>query len=198
MQPEAEEPHNGHRGWSGKRCGPFQKGPRSIFYQQPPAQGSSPADPCKAELQDRTARNAQWRAVSSAVTTVATGGWKSGSGASPGSCKVVHLLPHGGLLIGGSGNGAPPPSKSSAYAIIYSPRAETKHTSKVYDPAPLNDRLGELIRAVIFFSDKSLLFCKVRTFTRFELLYQHPLIPYKLGMRFKSAPAKLRCQKYYI
>ena len=58
--------------------------------------------------------------------------------------------PHGGLLIGGSGNGAPPPSKSSPYAIIYNPRAETKHTSKVYDAAPLNDRLGELIRAVIF------------------------------------------------
>ena len=63
---------------------------------------------------------------------------------------LVHLPPHGGLLIGGPGNGAPPPSKSSPYAIIYSPRAETKHTSKVYDANPLNDRLRELIRTVIF------------------------------------------------
>ena len=63
---------------------------------------------------------------------------------------LVHLPPHGGLLIGGAGNGAPPPSKSSRYAIIYNPRAKTKHTPKVYDAAPLNDRLGELIRAVIF------------------------------------------------
>ena len=63
---------------------------------------------------------------------------------------LVHLPPHGGLLIGGPGNGAPPPSKSSPYAIIYDSRAETKHTSKVYDAAPLNDRLGELICAVIF------------------------------------------------
>ena len=63
---------------------------------------------------------------------------------------LVHLPPHGGLLIRGPGNGAPPPSKSSPYAIIYNPRAETKHTSKVYDAAPLNDRLGELIGAVIF------------------------------------------------
>ena len=73
----------------------------------------------------------------------------------PTSCifpPLVHLPPHGGLLIGGPGNGAPPPSKSSPYAIIYDPRAETKHTSKVYDAAPLNDRLGELIRAVIIFS----------------------------------------------
>ena len=62
---------------------------------------------------------------------------------------LVHPPPHGGLIIGGLGNGAPPPSKSSPYAIIYSPRAETKHTSKVYDAAPLNDRLEELIRAVI-------------------------------------------------
>ena len=62
---------------------------------------------------------------------------------------LVHLPPHGGLLIGGPGNGAPPPSKSSPYAIIYSSRAETKYTSKVYDAAPLNDCLGELIRAVI-------------------------------------------------
>ena len=62
---------------------------------------------------------------------------------------LVHLPPHGGLLIGGPGNGAPPPSKSSPYAIIYNPRAETKHTPKVYDAAPLNDRLKELIRAVI-------------------------------------------------
>ena len=63
---------------------------------------------------------------------------------------LVHLPPNGGLLIGGPGNGAPPPSKSSPYAIIYNPRAETKHTSKVYDAAPLNDRLGERIGAVIF------------------------------------------------
>ena len=63
---------------------------------------------------------------------------------------LVHLPPHGGLLIRGPGNGAPPPSKSSPYAIIYNLRAETKHTSKVYDAAPLNDRLRELIGAVIF------------------------------------------------
>ena len=31
------------------------------------------------------------------------------------------------------------------------PRAETKHTSKLYNAAPLNDRLRELIRAVIIF-----------------------------------------------
>ena len=68
------------------------------------------------------------------------------------SSKLVHLPPHGGLLIGGPGNGAPPPSKSSPYAIIYNPRAETKHVPKVYDATPLNDRLQELIRAVIFFS----------------------------------------------
>ena len=60
--------------------------------------------------------------------------------------------PHGGLLIGGPGNGAPPPSKSSPYAIIYNPRAETKHIPKVYDAAPLNDHLKELIRAVILVS----------------------------------------------
>ena len=35
---------------------------------------------------------------------------------------------------------------------------------------------------------------KVRTFTRIELLYQHPLIPHQLGMRFKGALAKLRCR----
>ena len=63
---------------------------------------------------------------------------------------LVHLPPHGGLLIRGPGNEAPPPSKSSPYAIIYNPRAETKHISKVYDAAPLNDRLGELIGTVIF------------------------------------------------
>ena len=62
------------------------------------------------------------------------------------------LPPHGGLLIGGPGNGAPPPSKSSPYAIIYNPRAEMKHIPKVYDAALLNDRLKELIRAVIFVS----------------------------------------------
>ena len=65
---------------------------------------------------------------------------------------LVHLSPHGGLLIGGPGNGAPAPSKSSPYAIIYNPRAETKHIPKVYDAAPLNDRLRELIRTVIFVS----------------------------------------------
>ena len=70
------------------------------------------------------------------------------------SFVLVHLPPHGGLLIGGPGNGAPPPSKSSPYAIIYNPRAETKCTSKVYDAAPLNDRLGELILAVIFIIDQ--------------------------------------------
>ena len=58
--------------------------------------------------------------------------------------------PHGGLLIGGPGNGAPPPSKSSPYAIIYDPRAEMKHSPKVYDAAPLNDGLKKLIRGVIF------------------------------------------------
>ena len=63
---------------------------------------------------------------------------------------LVQPPPHGGLLIGGAGNGAPPPSKSNPYAIIYNPRAETKHVPKVYDAAPLNDRLGELIRAFIF------------------------------------------------
>ena len=73
----------------------------------------------------------------------------------PTSCNfppLVHLPPHGGLLIRGPGNGAPPPSKSSPYAIIYNPRAETKNISKVYDAAPLNDRLKELIRAVMFVS----------------------------------------------
>ena len=34
-----------------------------------------------------------------------------------------------------------PPSESSPYAIIYDSRAEMKHTSKLYDAAPLNDRL---------------------------------------------------------
>ena len=63
---------------------------------------------------------------------------------------LVHLPPHGGLSIRGPGNGAPPPSKSSPYAILYNPHAETKHTSKVYDSAPLNDRLEELIGAVKF------------------------------------------------
>ena len=68
-------------------------------------------------------------------------------------CFNVFLFtspPHAGLLIGGPGNGTPPPSKSSPYAIIYNPRAEMKHISKVYDVAPLNHRLKELIRAVIF------------------------------------------------
>ena len=75
------------------------------------------------------------------------GGFPSVLGAPVG---LVHLPPNGGLSIGGPGNGAPPPSKSSPYAIIYSPRAGTKHISKVYDAAPLNDRLRELIRTVIF------------------------------------------------
>ena len=71
----------------------------------------------------------------------------------PASFKVgdfVHLPPHGALLFGGPGNGTLPPSKSSPYAIIYDPRAQMKHILKVYDAAPLNDRLKELIRAVIF------------------------------------------------
>ena len=38
--------------------------------------------------------------------------------------------PHRGLLIGGPGNGAPPPSKSSPYAILYDPRAEMKNIPK--------------------------------------------------------------------
>ena len=66
--------------------------------------------------------------------------------------RLFTLPPHGGLLIGKPGNEAPPPSKSSPYAIIYNPRAEMKHIPKVYDAAPLNDRLKELIRAVIFVS----------------------------------------------
>ena len=73
----------------------------------------------------------------------------------PTSCNfppLVHLTPQGGLLFGGPGNGAPPPSKSSPYTIIYNPRAETKHVLKVYDAAPLNDRLGKLLPAVIFVS----------------------------------------------
>ena len=67
-------------------------------------------------------------------------------------CQLVHPPPHAGFLIGGPGNWAPPPSKSSPYAIIYDPHAEMKHIPKVYDAAPLNDRLKELIRAVIFVS----------------------------------------------
>ena len=35
---------------------------------------------------------------------------------------------------------------------MYDPRAEMKHIPKVYDAAPLNDRLKELIRAVKFIS----------------------------------------------
>ena len=66
--------------------------------------------------------------------------------------SLFTLPPHGGLLIGGPGNGAPPPSESSPYAIIYNPRAEMKHIPKVYDAAPLNDRLKELIRAFKFVS----------------------------------------------
>ena len=60
--------------------------------------------------------------------------------------------PPWGFLIGGPGNGAPPPSKSSPYAIIYDPRAEMKHSPKVYDAAPLNDGLKEVIRGFIFVS----------------------------------------------
>ena len=74
---------------------------------------------------------------------------------------LVHLPPHGELLIGGPGNGAPPPSKSSPYAIIYDPRAEMKHILKVYDAAPLNDRLKELIHAVIFVSINNGCFAKL-------------------------------------
>ena len=76
--------------------------------------------------------------------------------------------PHGGLLIGGPGNGAPPPSKSSPCAIIYDPRAEMKHTSKVYDAAPLNDRRKELIRAVIFVSINHGSFAKLGPFQGFN------------------------------
>ena len=82
----------------------------------------------------------------------------------PTSCifpPLVHLPPHGGLLIGGPGNGAPPLSKSSPYAIIYDPRAEMKHIPKVYDAAPLNDRLKELIRAVIFVRINHVCFVKL-------------------------------------
>ena len=86
-------------------------------------------------------------------------GWRSPSLSHSGGC-IWHPFavpcspppPHGGLLIGGPGNGAPPPSESSPYAIVYNPRAETKHIPKVYDAAPLNDRLKELIGAVIFVS----------------------------------------------
>ena len=53
-------------------------------------------------------------------------------------------------LLGGRGMGPRPPLKAILYAIIYDTRAETKHTSKVYNAAPLNDRPGELIRAAIF------------------------------------------------
>ena len=71
------------------------------------------------------------------------------------------LPPRGGLLIGGPGNEAPPPSKSCPYAIIYEPRAEMKHIPKVYDAAPLNDCLKELIRAVIFVLINHGLFAKL-------------------------------------
>ena len=83
---------------------------------------------------------------------------------------LVHLHPHGGLLIGGPGTGAPPPSKSSPYAIIYNPRAETKRTSEVYDAAPLNDRLGELIRAVIMFLINNGRFTKLEPLQGFHFL----------------------------
>ena len=79
----------------------------------------------------------------------------------PSQFVLFTLPPHGGLLIGGPGNGAPPPSKSSPYAIIYNPRAEMKHIPKVYDAAPLNDRLKELIRAVIFVSINNGCFAKL-------------------------------------
>ena len=89
----------------------------------------------------------------------------------PTSCNfppLVHLPPLGGLSIGGHGNGAPPPSKSSPYAIIYNPRAETEHIPKVYDAAPLNDRLKELIRAVIFVSNNHGCFAKLGTLQGFN------------------------------
>ena len=69
--------------------------------------------------------------------------------------------PPWGFLIGGPGNGAPPPSKSSSYAIIYDPRAEMEHIPKVYDAAPPNDRLKELIRAVIFVRINHVCFVKL-------------------------------------
>ena len=60
--------------------------------------------------------------------------------------------PPWGAFNWGAGNGAPPPFKSSLYAIIYDPRPEMKHIPKVNDAAPLNDRFKELIRRVIFVS----------------------------------------------
>ena len=59
-------------------------------------------------------------------------------------------------------------SISSPYAIIYDPRAETKHSPKVYDAAPLNDRLKELIRAVIFVSINRGCFAKLGPLHRFN------------------------------
>ena len=44
---------------------------------------------------------------------------------------------------------------------LYTIRAEMKHIPKVYDAAPLNDRLNELIRAVIFVSINNGCFAKV-------------------------------------
>ena len=87
------------------------------------------------------------------------------------SFVLVHLPPQGGLLIGGPGNGAPPPSKSRPYAIIYDPRAETKHTPKVYDAAPLNDRLKELIRAVILYLIDHGCFAKLQGFNFFTSIH---------------------------
>ena len=52
----------------------------------------------------------------------------------PTSCNfppLVHRPPHGGLLIGGPGNGAPPPSKRSPYAIIYDPRARDADSQRI-------------------------------------------------------------------
>ena len=93
-------------------------------------------------MEDNVPRSQNACTAHSSITKISTraGQW----------VPLVQIPPHGGLLIWGPGNGAPPPSKSSPYAIIYDSRAETKHTSKVYDAAPPNDRLGELTHAVIF------------------------------------------------
>ena len=50
----------------------------------------------------------------------------------------------------------------------YSPRAETKHTSKVYDAAPLNDRLRELIRTGIFVLINHVCFAKLGPLQGFD------------------------------
>ena len=112
------------------------------------------------------ASSASWRLVTGVgawcvVCAVSLAPWRLFTGVrsryvlcavSVASWRLFTSPPHGGLLIGGPENGAPPPSKSSLYAIIYNPRAEMKHIPKVYDAATLNDRLRELIRAVIFVS----------------------------------------------